>query len=134
MFFSFCLLTASAAGQSSVTYAPVALPEGQAAYVALPLHSLSAASEAPVTVGGAALPSVSQAFGSTSYMLSQTGSQYSSQILPIGGNTAVAYSSSGFPDDPKDPFLDPVAVGDVPFALMLLLCGVWMWLRRRKTA
>ena len=133
MFFSFCLLTASAAGQSSVTYAPVALPEGQAAYVALPLHSLSAASEAPVTVGGgAALPSVSQAFGSTSYMLSQMGSQYSSQILPIGGNTAVAYSSSGFPDDPNDPFLNPV--GDVPFALLLLLCGAWRWLRRRKTA
>lgn len=31
--------------------------------------------------------------------------------------------------DPK-----PEPVGEVPFALMLLLCGVWMWLRRRKTA
>lgn len=28
----------------------------------------------------------------------------------------------------------PTPVGDVPFAMMLLLCGVWMWLRRRKTA
>lgn len=28
----------------------------------------------------------------------------------------------------------PMPVGEVPFVLMLLLCGAWMWLRRRKTA
>ena len=32
------------------------------------------------------------------------------------------------PGEPGSP------VGDVPFALMLLLCSVWMLLRRRKTA
>lgn len=36
--------------------------------------------------------------------------------------------------DEDDDIGEPGPVGDVPFALMLLLCGAWMWLRRRKTA
>lgn len=35
--------------------------------------------------------------------------------------------------DEDDDIGEPGPVGDVPFALMLLLCGAWMWLRRRKT-
>ncbi|MGM9831692.1 MAG: hypothetical protein ACI3Z5_06715 [Paludibacteraceae bacterium] len=41
-------------------------------------------------------------------------------------------SDDNIGDPAPDPKPEPV--GEVPFVLMLLLCGAWMWLRRRKTA
>lgn len=82
-------------------------------------------------------------------MVENKGVQWSAQPVPatqvrlseIGSATPYTPSDAG--GESRRPFRvsddnigDPGAtpVGEVPFFLMLLLCGVWMWLRRRRTA
>lgn len=101
---------------------------------------------------GASLPS-GLPFSSVS--VSRMGSKPLSSLSPVASapasrirlseiGSATPYTPSDAGGESRRPFRvsdndnigDPGAtpVGEVPFALMLLLCGVWMLLRRRKTA
>lgn len=69
----------------------------------------------------------------TQVRLSEIGSATPYTLSDAGGESRRPFRVSD--DNIGDPGAKPpMPVGEVPFVLMLLLCGAWMWLRRRKTA
>ena len=131
LFCCVALCSALSASVYAVDYTQVTLDGDVATYVAIPLHSQSGnqGKQSSPLSGAMGQSSPSFSFGSTSMYIADRGA--SCMVLNEGNTSGVASKRRVSPDrPPKDPF---VPVGDVPFALMLLLCGVWMWLRRRKT-
>lgn len=125
-------------GQQSVTHALYSTAEqAQHANSAMPCRSslrgqsmMSSSWQMVENKGVGSVQWSAQPVPATQVRLSEIGSATPYTPPAIGGESRRPFRVSD--DNIGDPGATPV--GGVPFALMLLLCGAWMWLRRRKTA
>lgn len=117
----------------NVSYKPVALGDEQTAYIATPqVQTTGNVGDSRTTaIGSTATLPASSSFGSTSRLLNTENAQVGNTVNLLDNENAIATAySDGFPENPKDPFLDPI--GEVPFAIMVLLCCMFIFLRKRK--